>query len=156
METFYKNENLNFYKNGYEYYKVNSEYKIIYKIEGNRMDRIDFRDNISNVETYEKIQPSVFKFVECEYYLTKEFRWNYGNIRYRTTNKDIDWKKITDGKKESDVFHNSKIWHAIQVKDDMFKLTRIVDNKYAKDNNNTEIKFEKFVKERYLRDFEIF
>lgn len=96
------------------YYKINDSLKRISKIQNNEVSYPDYDIFVDEIKSHKKIQMNQWKHIENSFFISRDFEWEYNGIKYRTTNKPVEWGTGKYGKSvnESVVFHNGKIWLA--------------------------------------------
>lgn len=94
------------------YFKINHDLKRITKVEKNEVSYLDYDTNIEEINSYKSIAMDVWKHIENSFFISRHFEWEYNGIKYRTTDKPIQWEKGKYGSSESLVFHNGNIWIA--------------------------------------------
>ena len=105
-------KNISYKKKDDCYFKVNHTLKRITKVENNIVSYLDYDTNIEEVNSYKSIAMNVWKHIENSFFISRHFEWEYNGVKYRTTDKSIDWQKGNYGSSEALVFHNGNIWIA--------------------------------------------
>lgn len=105
-------KNVSYKKNGNCYYKINNDLKRITKLENNEVSYLDFDAFGEEICSYKSIKMNQWKQIENAFFISRDFEWEYNGIKYRTTNKPIDWGKSEFGVFKTLIFHNGKIWNA--------------------------------------------
>lgn len=94
------------------YYKVNDNLKRITKIQNNEVSYPDYDTFVDEIKSHKKIQMNQWKHIENSFFISRDFEWEYNGIKYRTTNKPVEWNTGKYGGRSTFVFHNGKIWLA--------------------------------------------
>ena len=105
-------DNVKYYKNGEDFYKVNNDLKRITCISNGEATFPEYEPNIVSVSGYKKIKMPQWKQIENKFFLAKHFFWQHEGKNYCTTNEIIKWTKASTCGNEATVFHNGKIWLA--------------------------------------------
>lgn len=94
------------------YYKINNDLKRITKLENNEVYYLDYVIYYDEINSYKSIRMNQWKHLENQFFISRDFEWEYNGIKYRTTDKAIDWNKAEYGTHKALIFHNGKIWSA--------------------------------------------
>ena len=94
------------------YYKINYKLKRITKLENNQVSYLDYDNFIDEIINYKDLPRNKWKNVENNFFISRDFEWEFDGEKYKTNNKRIDWINGQYGGWESLVFHNGKIWKA--------------------------------------------
>lgn len=99
-------------KNGDCYYKINNDLKRITKLENNEVSYLEYDIHWPEINFYKTIQMNQWKHMENSFFISRDFEWEYNRVKYRTTDKPIDWGSSEFGVRKALIFHNGKIWLA--------------------------------------------
>lgn len=99
-------------KDGDCYYKINDNLKRITKVENNEVSFLDYDVHFVEIKSYKSIKMNQWKHVENSFFISRDFEWEYNGVKYRTTDKPLDWGKSEYGVFKTLIFHNGKIWMA--------------------------------------------
>lgn len=99
-------------KNNDCYYKINYDLRRITKIQNNEVSYLEYNTYIGEVQSYKSIKMNTWKQVENSFFISRDFEWEYGGKKYKTTDKPIQWSRDKNNLNSTLVFHNGKIWIA--------------------------------------------
>lgn len=154
------NSNVSYKRDGDFHYKVNSVLKRITLIHNNEVTYLDYDTNIEAIKALKSIKMNQWKQIENGFFISRHFEWEYNGIKYRTTDKHIQWSYSSG--KDVLVFHNGKIWKTY-LKDDRVYLERelyeIPTRKVLFEKKGNKIKIPKrssakWTGAKYCRHFE--